>query len=97
VSTALDPAAPWRARLVTTLVNRGVLSDPAWREEFATVPREVFVPRFARRQRGENERDGRLVHYDRTTGSGTAEFLAAVYSDDSLISRFNAAGRAASS
>jgi protein-L-isoaspartate O-methyltransferase len=97
VSTALDPAAPWRARLVTALVEQGVLTDPAWREAFATVPREVFVPRFARRQRAENERDGRLVHYDHTSDGETAKFLAAVYSDDSLITRFNAAGRAASS
>lgn len=92
MSTALDPAAPWRAGLVTTLVNRGVLRDPAWCEAFATVPREVFVPRFARRKQG-----GQLVHYDRATGGGTVEFLAAVYSDDSLITRFSAAGTAASS
>jgi methyltransferase of ATP-grasp peptide maturase system len=92
VTTALDPAAPWRAGLVKTLVERGVLTDPAWREAFATVPREAFVPRFARRERG-----GDLVHYDHAAESGTADFLAAVYSDSSLITRFNAAGMATSS
>jgi len=97
VSTALDPATPWRAELVTTLVNQGVLRDPAWREAFATVPREVFVPRFTRRFRGKDERDDQLVHYDHTTGGETAEFLAAVYSDDSLLTRFSAAGTATSS
>ena len=97
MSTALDPAAPWRAELVTTLVNRGVLSDPAWREAFATVPREVFVPRFTRRLRGKNEQGDQLVHYDHATGGGTAEFLAAAYSDDSLVTRFNATGTATSS
>jgi len=91
VTTALDPAAPWRAGLVKTLLERGVLTDPAWREAFATVPREVFVPRFVRRARGE------LVHYDHAAKSETADFFAAVYSDTSLITRFNAAGVATSS
>jgi protein-L-isoaspartate(D-aspartate) O-methyltransferase len=68
------------------------LTDPAWREAFATVPREVFVPRFARREQG-----GDLVHYDHAAEGGTADFLAAVYSDTSLITRFNAAGIATSS
>jgi protein-L-isoaspartate(D-aspartate) O-methyltransferase len=97
VSATLDPAAPWRAELVTTLVNQGVLSDLAWREAFATVPREVFVPRFTRRFRGGPEQGDQLVHYDHATGGGSAEFLAAVYSDDSLLTRFSAAGRATSS
>ena len=97
MSTALDPAAPWRAELVKALIERGVLSDPAWREAFATVPREVFVPRFTRRFRGGPEQGDQLVHYDHATGGPTAEFLAAVYSDDSLITRFNAAGTATSS
>jgi protein-L-isoaspartate O-methyltransferase len=92
VTTALDPAAAWRAELVKTLVDRRVLTDPAWQEAVATVPREVFVPRFDRREQG-----GELVHYDRATEGGTADFFAAVYSDTPLITRFNAAGTAASS
>lgn len=97
MSTALDPAAPWRAGLVTTLVNRGVLRDPAWRAAFATVPREVFVPRFARHMRGGPEQGDQLVHYDHATNGGSAEYLAAVYADDSLITWFSAAGTATSS
>ena len=89
---ALDPAALRRAELVKTLVDRGVLTDLAWREAFATVPREAFVPRFTRREQG-----GQLVHYDHAAEGGTVDFLAAVYSDTSLITRFNAAGIATSS
>ncbi|MGB6162357.1 MAG: methyltransferase domain-containing protein [Pseudonocardiaceae bacterium] len=92
MTTTLDPAALWRAELVKTLVARGVLTDPVWREAFATVPREVFVPRFARREQG-----GQLVHYDHAAEGGTVDFFAAVYSDTSLITRFNAAGVATSS
>lgn len=92
MTTALDPAALWRAELVKTLVDRGVLTDLAWCEAFAAVPREAFVPRFARREQG-----GQLVHYDHATEGGTVDFLAAVYSDASLITRFNAAGIATSS
>jgi protein-L-isoaspartate O-methyltransferase len=92
VTTALDPAALRCAELVKTLVDRGVLTDLAWREAFATVPREAFVPRFARR-----EQCGQLVHYDHAAEDGTVDFIAAVYSDTSLITRFNAAGIATSS
>lgn len=67
-----------------TLVDRGVLTDLTWRE--------AFVPCFARREQG-----GQLVHYDHAAEGGTVDFLAAVYADTSLITRFNAAGIATSS
>jgi methyltransferase of ATP-grasp peptide maturase system len=68
----------WRdlaVRLAETIAAEGNLSDPAWRDAFATVPRHVFVPRFLRD-------DSSVV--DGTDPSDRGDWLAAVYSDTSL-------------
>ncbi|WP_018348245.1 methyltransferase domain-containing protein [Longispora albida] len=68
-----------RARTLTDqLAAEGVLA-PGWREAFESTPRHVFVPEFYRRD------DGALI-----SGADRAqrdEWLAAVYSDDSLTTQ----------
>ncbi len=90
MTTTSESTARWRSALVATLVERGALTDPAWRDAFTAVPREAFVPRFARR-----EQDRQLVYYDHHDQA--AGFFTAVYSDCSLLTRFNSAGIATSS
>ncbi|MBE1531257.1 methyltransferase domain-containing protein [Actinomadura algeriensis] len=67
----------WRHRaaaLADALVERGVVTDPAWREVVASVPRHVFVPAF----------------YDDSSGLVTGDapgWLDAVYRDDTLVTQ----------
>ncbi|MDQ2789364.1 MAG: methyltransferase domain-containing protein [Actinomycetota bacterium] len=69
-----------RATLVDHLTRAGLLTDPAWREVFATVPREVFVPYFFIPWAG---RPGwRLVEGDDVWRHG-------VYADDALVTQLN--------
>ncbi len=75
-----------RATLVDHLTRAGLLTDPAWREVFATVPREVFVPYFFTPCRG---RVGwRLVE-------GDEEWRHGVYADDALVTQLTGDGDAA--
>ncbi|MGH3572761.1 MAG: methyltransferase domain-containing protein [Pseudonocardiaceae bacterium] len=68
------------ATLVDQLTRAGLLTDPAWREVFATVPREVFVPYFFTPWTG---RPGwRLVE-------GDEEWRHGVYADDALVTQLN--------
>ncbi|MGQ0777487.1 MAG: methyltransferase domain-containing protein [Pseudonocardiales bacterium] len=92
MTTVVDRSARLRAAMTQTLIDRGALTDPGWCEAFAAVPREVFVPRFARR-----EQRGALVNYDVTDPGQAEKTLGAVYSDTSLLTRFDAGGTAISS
>lgn len=49
VESHADRAGAARAHLVAVLLKDGVLRSPEWVEAFGAVPREVFVPRFFRR------------------------------------------------
>jgi protein-L-isoaspartate O-methyltransferase len=67
----------WR---VDHLVRGGSLTDPAWHDAFARVPREIFVPHFFVPWKG---RPGwRLVE-------GDEEWLDGVYSDEALVTQMN--------
>ncbi|MGH3870348.1 MAG: methyltransferase domain-containing protein [Pseudonocardiaceae bacterium] len=69
-----------RATLVDQLTRAGFLTDPAWREVFGAVPREVFVPYFFTPWAG---RPGwRLVEDD-------DEWRHGVYADDALVTQLN--------
>lgn len=69
-----------RAPLVGQLTRGGLLTDPAWRDAFATVPRELFVPYFFLPWRGR-------------PGWGLAEadeeWLRGVYADEALVTQLN--------
>jgi protein-L-isoaspartate(D-aspartate) O-methyltransferase len=70
---ALDLAA-WESRaaaLSTDLVASGAVSDPAWAEAFASVPRHVFVPSVLS--------DGGTV-----VDAGASSWLDTVYADETL-------------
>jgi protein-L-isoaspartate O-methyltransferase len=76
-----DPTtAQLRATLTDQLCQQGVLTDPQWRDAFATVPRELFVPFYFQPCRG---RVGwRLVE-------GGQEWREGVYTDDALVTQIN--------
>ncbi|MGH3829466.1 MAG: methyltransferase domain-containing protein [Pseudonocardiaceae bacterium] len=73
-------AEDFRAALVSQLTRGGLLTDPAWRDAFATVPRELFVPYFFLPWRGR-------------PGWGLAEadegWLRGVYADEALVTQLN--------
>ena len=81
-----------RARLATSLPAD--LPGP-WRTAFQTVERHRFVPRFALRDRA----TGTFTHYDvdDPDPKRRAAALAAAYTDDTLITRFDSDGRGISS
>ncbi|MEU3710474.1 hypothetical protein [Streptomyces catenulae] len=76
-----------RRRLVQQLTRDGALRSRYWHEAFSAVPRELFVPRFTRREGSD------LVTYR----AGDPDYLAAVYSDVSLNTRYDIHGTAVSS
>ncbi|MGW1977685.1 methyltransferase domain-containing protein [Streptomyces sp. NPDC001889] len=76
-----------RARLTGDLRHAEALSTPPWVEAFASVPREVFVPAFQIRT------DQGLASVDETS----PDFYERVYSDTSLITRWDTGGSAISS
>jgi methyltransferase of ATP-grasp peptide maturase system len=73
-------AARRRARLVRTLESAGVLTDPAWRAAFASVPRHVFLDRFFRPCG-----DGTWSAVDRAD----ADWLDQVYADQVLVTQLD--------
>ncbi|BBB00556.1 putative O-methyltransferase [Actinacidiphila reveromycinica] len=88
MTTPTTSAADELRRLMTErLAADGTLHDPAWRDAFASVPREVFVPEFTLRARGGK------VRYTPADPS----WIAAVYQDASLVTQANDAGTATSS
>ncbi|MCA1675308.1 MAG: methyltransferase domain-containing protein, partial [Actinobacteria bacterium] len=71
-------AAQLRASLVAELAQQGLLADSAWRNAFAAVPREAFVPFYFEPCRG---RPGwRLVERD-------AQWRHGVYADEALVTQ----------
>jgi protein-L-isoaspartate O-methyltransferase len=74
-------------RLARRLEANGSVRSSTWRHAFATVPRHLFVPAFHVRTP-----DGTVSYTDRTPG-----WLEAVYSDETLITRFAPEGLAVSS
>jgi protein-L-isoaspartate O-methyltransferase len=73
-------ATDLRRVLATTLTDEGAITSPEWREAFGTVPRHLFTPRF-------------FLHADeggyRAVDSGDPEWLAAVYSDRTLVTQLD--------
>ncbi|MFD8936367.1 methyltransferase domain-containing protein [Streptomyces sp. NPDC059578] len=87
-TTPHDEAADLRRRLADSLTSGGALSHTSpWHKAFAAVSREAFVPRFSVRSGGEL----------RSFGAKDAEYLAVVYSDDTLVTRRDEAGTPVSS
>ena len=77
-----ERAAQLRRAMVERLTAEGDLSDPAWRDAFAVVPRHLLVPRFYAQP------GYRLV--DGPAGADQDEWLQAVYSDTTLITQVTA-------
>jgi protein-L-isoaspartate O-methyltransferase len=83
--TVIDDTAALRADLADHLTG---LRSPMWRDAFRAVPRHVFAPRFAIHDPATQA----FVHHDLTDTLGRPAALAAAYTDDTLITRFDADG-----
>lgn len=74
-------AADLRHALATTLAAEGAITSAHWRHAFSMVPRHLFTPRF-------------FLHADnggyRAVDSADPEWLAAVYSDCTLVTQLDA-------
>ncbi|MEU3620464.1 ATP-grasp peptide maturase system methyltransferase [Streptomyces sp. NPDC006872] len=76
-----------RAAMTKALAADGVLADPAWRQAVETVPRHRFVPGFY--LPGERDGQGLTVWEPVTAGLDYGRWLAAAYSDTTLITQFD--------
>jgi protein-L-isoaspartate O-methyltransferase len=90
-TVTLDSGA-LREAFVNDLANRGYLPDPRWRAAFRLVAREAFLGRFTLPARG-----GKLQHHDLDDPADADAALAAVYTDNSLLTQFDFGGTATSS
>ncbi|MGH3381378.1 MAG: ATP-grasp peptide maturase system methyltransferase [Actinoallomurus sp.] len=79
-----------RSDLVKALTASGHLTSPRWRRAFACVPRHVFVPRVLI----DRDNTGRYVPLDGTREDQREEWLAAVYTDDVLMTQLDGDDRA---
>jgi methyltransferase of ATP-grasp peptide maturase system len=81
-------AARLREAMVQALAEDGVLADPGWRAAVETVPRHRFVPGF---YLPADERDGQgLTVWEPVTAEvDYGRWLAAAYSDTTLITQFD--------
>ncbi|GAA0379205.1 ATP-grasp peptide maturase system methyltransferase [Streptomyces blastmyceticus] len=81
-------AANLREEMAKALAQVGVLTDPTWRKAVERVPRHRFVPGF---YLPANERDGQgLTVWDPVTAElAPGRWLAAAYSDTTLITQFD--------
>ncbi|WP_432747589.1 methyltransferase domain-containing protein [Streptomyces sp. JH002] len=86
-ATTHDASEAARHRLVEELISSGALHSAEWIAAFKETPREVFASRFFRDVQGER------TFYAR----GDDDFLDAVYTDDSLVTRWDATGTGTSS
>ncbi|MFD8002975.1 ATP-grasp peptide maturase system methyltransferase [Streptomyces mirabilis] len=77
-----------REAMAKTLAADGVLADPAWRQAVEVVPRHRFVPGF---YLPADERDGQgLTVWEPVTAElDYGRWLAAAYSDTTLITQFD--------
>ncbi|MGP3927855.1 ATP-grasp peptide maturase system methyltransferase [Streptomyces sp. 8N616] len=88
-STDLETdAARLRETLTRGLAEEGVLTDPAWREAVESVPRHRFVPGFYL-PAPELDDNGLTVWEPVTAELGYGRWLAAAYSDTTLITQFD--------
>jgi protein-L-isoaspartate(D-aspartate) O-methyltransferase len=85
-----------RARLVAAIEAAGCLTDPAWRRAFAEVPRHLFVPSF-HRPVGEGVSTWDVLGSDDPEPGRRAEWLAACYADQALVTRLAFDGPVSSS
>lgn len=81
-------AARLRETMAKTLAEEGVLTDPGWRAAVEQVPRHRFVPGF---YLPADERDGQgmTVWEPVTAELDYGRWLAAAYSDTTLITQFD--------
>ncbi len=77
--------------MVQQLVDKGVLTTPAWRSAFGETPRHLFAPRFTL-----PDNLGGHTH-DASDDAHREDWLRAVYQDDALLTDFDEAGVLASS
>ncbi|MER6628779.1 ATP-grasp peptide maturase system methyltransferase [Streptomyces sp. NPDC000987] len=87
----VDPetdAVRLRGAMAEDLAARGLLDDPAWRAVVETVPRHRFVPGF---YLPDDQPDGRglTVWQPVTAALDQGRWLAAAYSDTTLITQFD--------
>lgn len=75
-----DGSTDLRGAYARALGDSGAVTQPRWQAAFAAVPREVFVPRFFRHETGGGMR---------AVGEGDAEWLPAVYSDQTLVTQLD--------
>ncbi|QDI70263.1 SAM-dependent methyltransferase [Streptomyces calvus] len=81
-------AARLRALMAEDLAVRGVLDDPAWRAAVESVPRHRFVPGFYL-PADERNGQGLTVWQPVTAALDHGRWLAAAYSDTTLITQFD--------
>ncbi|MCZ9346252.1 SAM-dependent methyltransferase, partial [Streptomyces sp. TRM76130] len=81
-------AARLRETMAMALAADGVLADPAWRAAVQTVPRHRFVPGFYL-PADELDGQGLTVWEPVTAELDYGRWLAAVYSDTTLITQFD--------
>ncbi|MFD4634817.1 ATP-grasp peptide maturase system methyltransferase [Streptomyces sp. NPDC058284] len=81
-------AARLRDALAKALADDGVLADPGWRQAVETVPRHAFVPGFYL-PADERDQQGLTVWEAVTAELDYGRWLAAAYSDTTLITQFD--------
>ncbi|WP_030687810.1 ATP-grasp peptide maturase system methyltransferase [Streptomyces sp. NRRL B-1347] len=81
-------AARLRETMTKALSEDGVLADPGWRQAVATVPRHRFVPGFFL-PRDKPDQQGLTVWEPVTAESDHDRWLAAAYSNTTLITQFD--------
>jgi methyltransferase of ATP-grasp peptide maturase system len=77
--------AQLRAALVETLIEGGHLHSERWRRAFSQVPRHAFIPRLFL----DRYSDGRFIPLDGNRPDHRDEWLAAVYTDNTLITQLD--------
>lgn len=81
-------AARLREAMSKALANDGALTDPSWRAAVAAVPRHRFVPGFYL-PADDSDPDGLTVWEPVTAETDYGRWLAAAYSDTTLITQFD--------
>ncbi|MET8945365.1 ATP-grasp peptide maturase system methyltransferase [Streptomyces sp. NPDC004542] len=81
-------AARLRKAMANALAQDGVLTAPGWRAAVETVPRHRFVPGFYL-PAGERDERGLTVWEPVTAELDHARWLAAAYSDTTLVTQFD--------
>ncbi|MEU8758873.1 methyltransferase domain-containing protein [Streptomyces sp. NPDC048659] len=78
---SLTEARPYMTTLATELIKSGAIRTRPWTRAFGDVPRHLFVPRWLRQ-----DQDHRgITVWREHHGATTDEDLAAVYSDQTLV------------